>query len=48
MSCLLGISIIYELTSISIDFALFFTQVYLEFYVFVYLPLRMIFDGNRG
>ena len=45
---LLSIQIIHELTIISIDFVLDFTQSDLDVYVFMEITLGMGVDGNRG
>ena len=44
---LLDVSIIHELSSISIDFVLAFPQDYLDVDVFMDPPLRKGVDGNR-
>ena len=45
---LLHLASIHELTSRSIDFVLYFSQADLDVDFFMYLPLGMVVDGNRG
>ena len=48
VSSLLAIESIHELPSRSIDFLLTFPQYELDVYFFIYLPLVIVVDVNRG